>query len=190
MKLSEYAKKNSISYQTAWNHFKAGKIEGASQLASGTVVIATPESIKQRRNVIYCRVSSSMNKSNLDSQADRLLAYSNAKGYQISEVVKEIGSGLNDNRPKLKRLLKDESIGLIVVEHKDRLTRFGFNYIESLMGLSGRNIEIVNEVDTDKQDLIQDFVSVITSFCARLYGQRRTKRKTERLIAQLEHEHL
>jgi predicted site-specific integrase-resolvase len=97
---------------------------------------------------------------------------------------------LNDNRKKLQRILNDRSVGLIIVEHKDRLTRFSFNYIQTLLNLDDRHIEIVNEVDTDKQDLIQDFVSVITSFCARLYGQRRTKRKTEELIEQLEKEHL
>jgi predicted site-specific integrase-resolvase len=70
------------------------------------------------------------------------------------------------------------------VEHKDRLTRFGFKYIESLMELQGRKIEVINNLD-DKDDLIQDFVSVITSFCARIYGQRRSKRSTEKLIKEL-----
>ncbi len=191
MKLSGYAKELGISYQTAWNHFKAGKIAGAYQLETGTVIVPNSATqTKASKVVVYCRVSSSMNKSNLESQADRLVAYSNAKGYQVNQVIKEVGSGLNDNRKKLQRILNDRSVGLIIVEHKDRLTRFSFNYIQTLLNLDDRHIEIVNEVDTDKQDLIQDFVSVITSFCARLYGQRRTKRKTEELIEQLEKEHL
>ena len=73
-----------------------------------------------------------------------------------------------------------------MVEHKDRLCRFGLNYIQKLLALQGREIEIVNPVEDDKEDLIQDFVSIITSFCARIYGQRRTKRKTEQLIKELE----
>lgn len=73
-----------------------------------------------------------------------------------------------------------------MVEHKDRLTRFGFNYIEQLVLIQNRRVEIVNLVDTGKEDLVQDFVSIITSFCARIYGQRRAKRQTERIIAQLE----
>jgi putative resolvase len=82
---------------------------------------------------------------------------------------------------------------LIVVEHKDRLTRFGFNYIEQLLAMQGRRIEVINQADAStglsagnsKDDLIQDFASIVTSFCARLYGQRRCKRKTERIIAEL-----
>ena len=73
-----------------------------------------------------------------------------------------------------------------IVEHKDRLTRFGFNYIEKLLSRSGVELEVVNQVDGEKEDLIQDFVSVITSFSARIYGQRRSRRKTEKLIEELE----
>lgn len=134
---------------------------------------------------VYARVSSSENKSNLDTQAERLISYCNAKGYKVEKVVKEIGSGLNDNRQKLEKLLTDETIGIIVVEHKDRLARFGLNYIEKLLGMQGRKIEIVNNMQGEREDLMQDFVSIITSFCARLYGQRRGKRNTEKLIKEL-----
>ncbi len=101
-------------------------------------------------------------------------------------VVKEIGSGVNDARPKLLKLLTDPTITLIVVEHQDRLTRFGFNTIEQLLAMQGRQIEVVNLAENGKEDLIQDFVSIVTSFCARLYGQRRSKRKTQRIIAELQ----
>jgi putative resolvase len=92
---------------------------------------------------------------------------------------------VNDARPKLLKLLTDPTITVIVVEHKDRLTRFGFNYIEQLLKLQDRRVEVINLTENGKEDLVQDFVSIITSFCARLYGQRRSKRKTERLIAEL-----
>jgi predicted site-specific integrase-resolvase len=111
--------------------------------------------------------------------------YCAAKGYPVAWVVKEIGSGINDTRPKLIKLLSDPTVSMIVVEHKDRLTRFGYNYIEQLLKMQGRRIEVINLAENDKEDLIQDFVSIVTSFCARLYGQRRSKRKTERLIAEL-----
>jgi predicted site-specific integrase-resolvase len=74
----------------------------------------------------------------------------------------------------------------IVVEHKDRLTRFGFNYLDKLLAMQGRKIEVINLAENGKEDLVQDFVSIVTSFCARLYGQRRSKRKTERIIAELQ----
>ena len=75
-----------------------------------------------------------------------------------------------------------------MVEHKNRLTRFGFNYIKTLLNYYGKDIEVVNEVENEKEDLIQDFVSVITSFCARIYGQRRSKRKTIKLLETLDKE--
>lgn len=75
-------------------------------------------------------VSSSENRSNLESQANRLKDYCQAKGYQIIRVVKEIGSGVNDSRKQLIKLLESNDYNLIVVEHKDRLTRVGFNYLK------------------------------------------------------------
>lgn len=140
---------------------------------------------KDEHVIIYCRVSSSENKSNLQSQKDRLISYCNAKGYKVACVVEEIASGINDKRPKLIKILRDDNFTKIVVEHKDRLTRFGFNYIDVLLSLKGKSIEVVNNVETDQQDIIQDFVSIITSYCARIYGQRRSKRKTEQLIKEL-----
>lgn len=184
MKLSEYAKRNSISYQCAWNHFKKGLIPGARQLPSGTVVVDEIKStIKPEYVVVYARVSSSENKSNLDSQAERLCQFCTANGWIVNEVVKECESGLNDNRPKLSKILTDRKATKIVIEHKDRLTRFGFNYIKML--LDDCDIVIVNECAED-QDLFEDFVSLVTSFCARIYGKRRTKRKTEQIIQALE----
>jgi putative resolvase len=72
----------------------------------------------------------------------------------------------------------------IIVEHKDRLTRFGYHLIINNVN----NIYVVNEVDNEDHGLMEDLVAIITSFCARLYGQRRSKRKTEKLIAELKNE--
>ena len=127
-------------------------------------------------------VSSSENKENLHRQRERLENYCAAKGYKVIKTVEEIGSGLNDNRKKLESLLLDESIKKIVVEHSDRFSRFGMNYIVKLLKLQDREIEIINESSNDRDDLMEDFVSIITSFCARLYGLRRNKRRTEKLI--------
>ena len=132
--------------------------------------------------VIYARVSSSENKSNLESQAERLKHFCTVKGWIINEVVKECASGLNDNRPKLMKILTDKKATRLVVEHKDMLTRFGFNYIKTLF--SECEIVVVNEVES-KEDLFEDFVSLVTSFCARIYGRRRSRRKTEELIKKL-----
>ena len=185
MKLSEYAEKNSISYRTAWRHYKLGLIPNAKQLSTGTIVIddESATTSTEEHTVIYARVSSSENKSNLDSQAKRLEQFCLARGWIINEVVKECASGLNDNRPKLMKILSDRKATRLVVEHKDRLTRFGFNYIKVLYPEC--EIVVVNEVE-NKEDLFEDFVSLVTSFCARIYGRRRSKRKTEELIKKLE----
>ena len=192
MKLSQYAKQLGICYKTAWRWFKSGEIDGY-QTRTGTVIITEPTIIKQPKGknekvAIYARVSASENKSNLDMQAQRLESYCMAKGYQIHKVVKEVGSGINDQRRELMKILKDPSITTIVVEHKDRLTRLGFNYIEQLLSMQGRHIEVVNLSDNGKEGLIEDLVSIIYSFCARLYGQRRSKRKTEKIIEELKKE--
>ena len=130
-------------------------------------------------------VTSSENKDNLERQKERLVSYCNAKGYKVSKIITEIGSGLNDERKKLESILMDKSINLIVVEHKDRLARFGLNYIQKLLELDNRKIEIINPQTNDEDDLMQDFVSIITSFTARLYGRRRSKRITEKVIKEV-----
>ncbi|PIV63733.1 MAG: resolvase [bacterium (Candidatus Ratteibacteria) CG_4_9_14_3_um_filter_41_21] len=188
MKLSTYAKKLGLTYKTVWRLWKEGKLD-AYQLPTGTVIVR--EEIKDKlpnKICIYTRVSSSENKDNLKRQAERLKEYAIARGYQIYKIVEEVGSGVNDNRKKLSQILKDKDYNKLIVEHKDRLTRFGFNYISILFNQLGKEIEVVNETDNSKQDLMQDFISIITSFCARLYGLRRSKRKTEKIIKELKDE--
>ena len=86
---------------------------------------------------LYTRVSSLGQKEDLERQIQRLKDYAAAHGYQVSKEVTEIASGLNDKRPKLEKLLADMSIGTIVVENRDRLTRFGSHYIETLLEAQG-----------------------------------------------------
>lgn len=185
LKISEYAKLKSVTYRTVWNWIAKGLVQVEKTDTGRTFVILDAPTLEERV-AVYCRVSSSENKTNLESQKQRMLQFCNAKGYRVSEVVTEIGSGLNDKRPKLEKLLLRKDISIIVVEHKDRLARFGTNYIQKLMALDGRAIEIVNNVEGEEDDLMQDFVSIITSFTARLYGKRRTKRRTEKLIKELQ----
>ena len=191
MKLIDYARLQGISYRTAWRWYKAGKIAG-QQMDTGTILVTEPVGVREApataKVAVYTRVSSSENKANLDSQAERLVAYCTVRGYQVSRVVKEIGSGVNDNRPKFLALLADPSIGRIVIEHKDRGTRFGFRSIETLLKTYGREIEVVNQAQNSTEDLLADTRSIVYSFCARLYGQRRAKRKTEKMVQELKQE--
>ena len=98
----------------------------------------------------------------------------------------EIASGLNDQRPKLEKLLADTSIGTIIVENRDRLTRFGSHYIETLLQAQGRRVEMIFPGDTD-DELVDDFVAVITSMAARIYGRRQSKRRAEKIKQCVEH---
>lgn len=189
MKLSDWARKMGISYRRAWQMFKDGKLPNARQLPTGTIVVLEEQTEKEKllsKDVaIYCRVSSHENKDNLEKQAERLKEYAIAKGYNVKHVVKEVGSGVNDTRPKLVKLLKQKDYRILLVEHKDRLTRFGFNYLKLLAEEQGKTIEVVNCAEEEKEDLVQDFVAVIYSFSAKLYGLRRAKRKTEKIIKEI-----
>jgi putative resolvase len=189
MKLSQYAKQQGISYSTALRWWHQGVIRGY-QAPSGTIIVeaeAKPHT-REDRVAIYARVSEASHRENLERQVERLVQYCTVRGYQVTQIVKEIASGLNESRPKLLALLKDHQTARIVVEHQDRLTRFGFRYLETLLELQGRTIEVVNVAENDKEDLIADLVAIVYSFTARLYGQRRAKRKTERIVQELQTE--
>ena len=181
-KLSDYAKENSITYRTAWNRYKKGKIKNAIKTETGHILIKEESKYDHSKVAIYCRVSNNKNKNNLDTQAERLKSYASAKGYQIVHIVKEVGSGVNDKRKKLLNLFDKEDWGTLIVEHKDRLTRFGYNYIEKLLEKNQRRVEVVNIAEDNKEDLVADLVSIIYSFSARLYGLRRHRKKTEKII--------
>jgi predicted site-specific integrase-resolvase len=184
MKLSAYAKKLGISYKTAWRWYSDGRLD-AYQTETGTIIVRE-QSTAPLGVALYARVSSADQKGDLERQVERLQTYAIARGYKVDKVVAEHASGLNDTRPKLTALLKDSSIGVIVVEHRERLTRFGYNYIVTLLEMQGRRVEVVFPQETDdsanrRDDLVEDFIAVITSMCARLYGRRGNKNRSERL---------
>jgi putative resolvase len=180
MRLSVYAKKMGVTYKTAFRWWKAGKLD-AYQMDTGTIIVREPAtSAEQLQVALYARVSSADQKEDLERQMQRLKDYAAAKGYQVTKMVNELASGLNDRRPKLMKLLTDASVGIVVIEHRDRLTRFGFNYIEQLMQMQGRRLEVIFPSDTDN-DLVDDFIAVITSMASRIYGRRTSKRRAEKI---------
>jgi len=183
MKLSHWAKKNGISYLTAWNWFKAGTLPVKSyQTASSTIIVQDTEnsSTIQENIVIYARVSSYGQKENLDRQILRCEEFALAKGLSITKTYKEIASGMNDKRKNFYRMLESNPTK-IIVEHKDRLTRFGFNYLEYLLKKQNCEIIVINRDHENDNDLIKDMISIVTSFCCRLYGIRRAKYKVEKI---------
>jgi predicted site-specific integrase-resolvase len=173
MKLSEYAKQVGVTYKTAYQWWRAGQLD-AYQLPTGTIIVRESKPAATGA-ALYARVSSSEQKDDVTRQMQRLRDYAAARGYQVVAEVAEIASGLNDERPKLKKLLSDARVGVLVVEHKDRLTRFGYGYIATLLEHEGRRVEAVFSTDTG-DGLVEDFVAVITSMAARIYGRRNAKR--------------
>src|SRR5438552_10074625 len=180
MRLSVYAKKTGVTYKTAFLWWKAGKLD-AYQMDTGTIIVREPAtSAEQVQVALYARVSSADQKEDLERQMQRLKDYAASKGYQVTKMVSELASGLNDRRPKLMKLLTDPSVGIVVIEHRDRLTRFGFNYIEQLMQMQGRRLEVLFPSDTDT-DLVDDFIAVITSMASRISGRRTSKWRAEKI---------
>ena len=164
-----------VSYKTAYRWWKDDKLD-AYQSHIGTIIVREQPD-RPTGVALYARVSSADQKEDALRQMQRLRDYAAAKGYKVTVEVTEIASGVDDNRPKLNKLLRDPKIGVIVVEHKDRLTRFGWGYIEVLFETTGRRLETIFPSDTD-DDLVDDFVAVITSMAARIYGRRNSKRRT------------
>jgi putative resolvase len=184
MKLSAWAKKQGVSYKTAWRWFKAGTLPRAEQMPSGTVVVHEDET-PSAAVALYARVSSHEQKDQLAAQLGRLSEYASREKLLVIRAITEIGSGLNGHRPKLMKLLGDPSISAIVVEHRDRLMRFGSEYVESALSANGRNIIIVNPEEM-KDDLVRDMIEVLTSFCARLYGRRSSRNRAKKAIEAIE----
>jgi len=186
MKLSEWARKQGINYKTAWKWYKEGKLPvSAEQMPTGTILVKTGEEKKGGKAAIYARVSSVDQKADLDRQVARLLEFANSRGMAVAKTVTEIGSGLDRHRSKLLRLLSDPEVTTIIVERRDRLTRFGFEYIEAALMAQGRKI-IVIELGEVKDDLVQDMIEVLTSFCTRLYGRGSAKNRVKKAMEAIE----
>jgi putative resolvase len=181
MKLSKWAKEKGISYTTAYRWAKSGKIEGLEIMSNGTILVNNIYNKNIIENiVIYARVSSNDRRKELDYQVNRIVEFANAKGLIINKIFKEVASGMNDNRTQFWKML-DSKPTTIIIENKDRLTRFGYNYIQRLCSKLSINIIVMNTNDSDEVDLIKDLVSIITSLCCRLYGLRRGYNKAKKI---------
>jgi predicted site-specific integrase-resolvase len=182
MKLSNWAKENGVTYITAYRWWKQGALPvRAEQIKSTGTIIVYPEKLQNDGVALYARVSSQDQKNDLDRQLSRLVLYASDNKLKIIKTITEIGSGLNGHRHKLIDILKDNSVSGIVVEHRDRLARFGSDYIEASLMSSGRKLYIVDSTEM-KDDLVQDMIDVLTSFCARLYGRRSAKNRAIKAV--------
>ncbi|WP_135257359.1 recombinase family protein [Thermus caldilimi] len=141
MKLSDWARKQGVSYLTAWRWFKAGKLPvPARQLPSGTILVEEPRA--QGRTVLYTRVSGPHQKADLERQVERLLAWAKAQGLGDYQVVAEVGSA-SRRRGKLLALLRDPDVARIVVLRKEALTAFAWPLLEAALQGCGRRLEVL-----------------------------------------------
>ncbi|MFY9778946.1 MAG: IS607 family transposase [Candidatus Baltobacteraceae bacterium] len=186
MRLVDWARRQGISYKTAWRWVKDDMMPVPwRQTSSGTILVDAPADDLPAAVALYARVSSHDQRRDLDRQLARLSQYAAEHKLHVVETAAEVGSGLNGKRRKLLRLLSDASVGAIVVEHRDRFARFGSEYLEAALAASGRRLIVIDPSEMN-DDLVADMIAVLTSFCARLYGRRSARNRAisiERALA-------
>jgi len=178
-----------VSYSTLRRWIKEGRIR-AVQTIGGKYRI--PESEVRRllsgvvggeiRAIIYARVSSSDQRSDLERQIRYLMQYCTAKGYRVVDVLSDTASGLSTERRGLLKLFNyvvNRQVDVVVVTYRDRLTRFGFEYLEYFFKQYGVRVEAVfgEEPRDAHQELVEDLIAIISLFVGKLYGVRSNKKK-------------
>lgn len=173
------------------NWFHAGTLPvPARQLPTGTILVDPPVD-SGGTAVVYCRVSSADQRADLERQAGRVAEECGERGITIVATVTEFGFWLNGSRVKLRKLLSDASVTTIVVEHRDRLARFGVEHLEAALAATGRRIVVLNpdevkdgEVKDDlvRDDLVRDMVEVLILMCVRLYGRRSARKRADAAV--------
>jgi len=136
---------------------------------------------------LYARVSSHDQRADLDRQVARLSEWAAKSGMRVERVEAEVGSGMNGTRSKVRRLLADAKVTVVVVEHRDRLGRMNTELVEAALSAQGRSLMVLDPGEVD-DDLVRDMTEVLTSFCARLYGRRSAKNRAEKALRCAEHD--
>lgn len=150
-----------------------------------------PEEQNPNKVCVYCRVSSQdqKQKGDLDRQKARLLEYCTEKEYKVEKVLVDVCSGMKAKRPKLKQLFKlvsEHRINKVVIEYKDRLTRFMFEVFEAFFNSHGVEIECVEEVfpKSFENELVSDMLSLLSSFSSKIYGKRSAENRRKKKEAE------
>ncbi|GAH41631.1 unnamed protein product [marine sediment metagenome] len=144
--------------------------------------------------LLYCRVSTSIQKENIERQIERLKSFAISNGYTIDGIYKDIAGGMNFRRKDLLNLpnyCQSNRVSTVIIEYKDRLARFGVALLKEILGSFGTELLIVNAVDSDyKQEIIDDMIAIITHFSSRLYGKRKGRYKANKIKQELLKEEL
>ena len=181
MNLAEWAESQGIARVTAYRWFHQGKLPVPARKIGGLILVDPSERDKAGQTVVYARVSSADQKSDLDRQVARVTKWATSQDMSVDRVVTEVGSALNGHRRKFLALLKDPSVARIIVEHRDRFARFAVEYVEAALEAQGRELVVVDPAELD-DDLVRDMTEILTSFCARLHGKRAATNRTRKVI--------
>lgn len=181
MKLADWARQNGIHPKTALRWYTEGKLPvPARKIGQRTILVDVPAGDGERV-ALYARVSSHDERQDLEHQLRRLAEWASERGLNVIQTVAEVGSGVKGPRPKLRRLLSDQTVDCIVVEHRDRLSRLGSEYVEAALQGAGRRLLVMDPSDVE-EDLVRDMNEVLTSLCARLYGRRSARTRAARAL--------
>lgn len=179
----QFREKYGISSATLWRRKTVGTVL-TKQMFGNTYYLDEDSNIQQthKKHVIYCRVSNTKQKEDLNRQESLLREYCIKNGIKPDCVYSDIASGMNEHRIGLNNLIadiKNGDIDTVYISYKDRLTRFGFGYFEYLFSLYGTKIEVVNLTKEEdfQQELTQDFISILHHFSMKLYSNRRKELK-------------
>ena len=188
--IGEFATKIGKTVQTLRNWDKNGTLK-PSHVTSGGTRYYSQEQLNHflglksktklnKKTIGYCRVSSHKQKDELERQIENVKTYMYAKGYQF-EIISDIGSGINYNKKGLNQLIDmitNSEVDKIVVLYKDRFVRFGFELIENLCHKYGTTIEVIDNTETtEEQELVEDFIQIVTAFSCKFEGKRANKAK-------------
>jgi predicted site-specific integrase-resolvase len=184
MNLAAWAERNGVARVTAYRWFRAGLLPVPAQRVGRLILVDEPTGKAGvcGRTAVYARVSSADQKADLDRQVARVTAWATTQQIPVDKVVTEVGSALNGHRRKFLALLRDRSVGRIVVEHRDRFCRFGSEYVQAALAAQGRELVVVDSSEVD-DDLVRDMTEILTSMCARLYGKRAAADRAKRGVA-------
>lgn len=183
IRLQEWARQYGISRITAWRMFRDETLPPelkAHKVGSIVYVLTNPDA-KCGRVVGYAKMSSTDQKSQLEPQANRLWAWAGQNRIILDTVVQETASGLNDKRPKLLKLLSDPTVETILVEHRERLARFGIRMVDAMLKARGGGLLVIDAEEVP-DDLVRDMTEILTCFCTRLYGRRSAENKAKRTL--------
>jgi predicted site-specific integrase-resolvase len=186
-KIAEFSKRLGVSAHTLRRWDKEGKLTPSRTMGGQRIyteldfqkALRMRVDEKPKRTVIYCRVSSPNQKDDLQSQIQAMEMFCLGRGL-IAETITEIGGGMNLSRKKFMQLVTDiisGEVGTVIIAHKDRLARFGFDLVDNLAKQYGCEIIVVNREElSPQQEMVEDLMSIIHTFSCRLYGLRKYKK--------------